>query len=123
MPGLFVAGGALAGMDTGNIFIENGRFHGEKIVEVIAERLTRSAGQRRRLESRRLGPESRVSCSEPRVAAALSARRCEQPGVRAIRIFISSSSTSDSARRAQAVAARAAPASRAARGRGTARAR
>ena len=34
--GLFVAGGALAGMDTGNIFIENGRFHGEKIVEVIA---------------------------------------------------------------------------------------
>jgi thioredoxin reductase (NADPH) len=37
--GLFVAGGALAGMDTGNIFIENGRFHGEKIVEVIAARL------------------------------------------------------------------------------------
>jgi thioredoxin reductase (NADPH) len=39
VPGLFVAGGALAGMDTGNIFIENGRFHGEKIVEVIAARL------------------------------------------------------------------------------------
>jgi thioredoxin reductase (NADPH) len=39
VPGLFVAGGALAGMDTSNIFIENGRFHGEKIVEVIAERL------------------------------------------------------------------------------------
>ena len=39
VPGLFVAGGALAGMDTGNIFIENGRFHGEKIVEVIAGRL------------------------------------------------------------------------------------
>jgi thioredoxin reductase (NADPH) len=39
VPGLFVAGGAIAGMDTGNIFIENGRFHGEKIVEVIAERL------------------------------------------------------------------------------------
>ena len=39
VPGLFIAGGALAGMDTGNIFIENGRFHGEKIVEVIAERL------------------------------------------------------------------------------------
>ena len=41
VPGLFVAGGALAGMDTGNIFIENGRFHGEKIVEVIAARLLR----------------------------------------------------------------------------------
>jgi thioredoxin reductase (NADPH) len=39
--GLFVAGGALAGIDTGTIFIENGRFHGEKIVEVIAGRLSR----------------------------------------------------------------------------------
>ena len=38
VPGLFVAGGAVAGMDTGNIFIENGRFHGEKIIEVIARR-------------------------------------------------------------------------------------
>jgi len=37
--GLFIAGGAVAGMDTGNVFIENGRFHGEKIVEVIARRL------------------------------------------------------------------------------------
>jgi thioredoxin reductase (NADPH) len=41
VPGLFVAGGAVAGMDTGTIFIENGRFHGEKLVEVIAGRLTR----------------------------------------------------------------------------------
>jgi thioredoxin reductase (NADPH) len=39
VPGLFLAGGAVAGMETGNIFIENGRFHGEKIVEVIANRL------------------------------------------------------------------------------------
>jgi thioredoxin reductase (NADPH) len=38
VPGLFVAGGAIAGVDTGTIFIENGRFHGEKIVEVIAQR-------------------------------------------------------------------------------------
>jgi thioredoxin reductase (NADPH) len=37
--GLFVAGGALAGEDTGTIFIENGRFHGEKILEVIARRM------------------------------------------------------------------------------------
>jgi thioredoxin reductase (NADPH) len=38
VPNLFVAGGALAGVDTGTIFIENGRFHGERIVEVIAGR-------------------------------------------------------------------------------------
>ena len=38
VPGLFVAGGATAGVDTGTIFIENGRFHGEKIVQVIADR-------------------------------------------------------------------------------------
>jgi len=39
VPNLFVAGGAIAGRDTGTIFIENGRFHGRKIVEVIASRL------------------------------------------------------------------------------------
>jgi thioredoxin reductase (NADPH) len=39
VPGLFVAGGAMAGIDTGTIFIENGRFHGEKIVEEIARRI------------------------------------------------------------------------------------
>lgn len=38
VPGLFVAGGAIAGVDTGTIFIENGRFHGETIIEVIARR-------------------------------------------------------------------------------------
>jgi thioredoxin reductase (NADPH) len=38
VPGLFVAGGALAGRDTAPIFIENGRFHGEKIVEAIMRR-------------------------------------------------------------------------------------
>jgi thioredoxin reductase (NADPH) len=41
VPNLFVAGGALAGVDTGTIFIENGRFHGEKIIEVIARRSER----------------------------------------------------------------------------------
>jgi thioredoxin reductase (NADPH) len=40
VPGLFVAGGALAGVDTGTVFIENGRFHGEKILEVISSRLS-----------------------------------------------------------------------------------
>jgi thioredoxin reductase (NADPH) len=39
VPNLFIAGGAIAGKHTGNIFIENGRFHGEKIVSVLAERL------------------------------------------------------------------------------------
>src|SRR5262245_34299598 len=39
VPGLFVAGGAVAGVDTGTIFIENGRFHGERIVETIAVRV------------------------------------------------------------------------------------
>jgi bacillithiol disulfide reductase len=39
VPGLYVAGGAIAGVDTGTIFIENGRFHGEKIIEAIARRL------------------------------------------------------------------------------------
>lgn len=39
VPGLYVAGGALAGEDTGTIFIENGRFHGERIVSVIVRRL------------------------------------------------------------------------------------
>jgi thioredoxin reductase (NADPH) len=39
VPNLFVAGGAIAGTDTGTVFIENGRFHGEKIIEVIANRV------------------------------------------------------------------------------------
>ena len=39
VPGLFIAGGALAGFDTGTIFIENGRFHGQKIVDEIARRV------------------------------------------------------------------------------------
>jgi thioredoxin reductase (NADPH) len=37
--GVFLAGGAICGRDTSNIFIENGRFHGEKIVEIVAGRL------------------------------------------------------------------------------------
>ena len=77
VPGLFVAGGAIAGVDTGTIFIENGRFHGEKIVE--------------RDLPRRHG-DADVQCAT-----------FDTPGVRAIMIFISSSSTSDSARDAQAV--------------------
>ena len=39
VPNLFVAGGAIAGDETGTVFIENGRFHGAKIVEIIANRI------------------------------------------------------------------------------------
>ena len=39
VPNLFIAGGAIAGKKTGNIFIENGRFHGGKIIELVAQRL------------------------------------------------------------------------------------
>jgi thioredoxin reductase (NADPH) len=43
VPGVFLAGGAICGKDTSNIFIENGRFHGETIIKVIAERLGKRA--------------------------------------------------------------------------------
>jgi thioredoxin reductase (NADPH) len=43
VPGLFLAGGAICGRDTSNIFIENGRFHGETIIGVLAQRLGKHA--------------------------------------------------------------------------------
>jgi thioredoxin reductase (NADPH) len=43
VPNLFIAGGAVAGRNTGNIFIENGRFHGERIIKVIADRRLQEA--------------------------------------------------------------------------------
>jgi thioredoxin reductase (NADPH) len=39
VPNLFIAGGQLAGKKTGTVFIENGRFHGERIARVLAERI------------------------------------------------------------------------------------
>src|SRR6266550_6119483 len=39
VPNLFIAGGAIAGKKTGNIFIENGRFHGDKVIQVLVGRL------------------------------------------------------------------------------------
>jgi thioredoxin reductase (NADPH) len=39
VPGVFVAGGLVGGLDTGAIFIENGRFHGEKIVSRLKQRM------------------------------------------------------------------------------------
>jgi thioredoxin reductase (NADPH) len=38
VPGLFVAGGQVAGKRTGTVFIENGRFHGEVIAKTLASR-------------------------------------------------------------------------------------
>jgi thioredoxin reductase (NADPH) len=43
VPNLFIAGGAVAGRNTGSIFIENGRFHGEKIIGALAGRLVEPA--------------------------------------------------------------------------------
>ncbi len=39
VPNLFVVGACTAGKQSGRIFIENGRFHGEVAIRVIAERL------------------------------------------------------------------------------------
>src|SRR5687767_5206781 len=41
--GIFLAGGAICGKDTSNIFIENGRFHGEAIIRTIAARMGKHA--------------------------------------------------------------------------------
>ena len=43
VPGMFLAGGAICGKDTSNIFIENGRFHGETIIKTIASRMGKHA--------------------------------------------------------------------------------
>ena len=46
VPNLFVAGAVVAGRQSGRIFIENGRFHGEVVIKAIAERaLGRSASE------------------------------------------------------------------------------
>jgi thioredoxin reductase (NADPH) len=39
VPGLFVAGAVVAGLQSGKIFIENGRFHGQVVVDNIVKRL------------------------------------------------------------------------------------
>ena len=39
VPNLFLAGGCVAGRNTGWIFIENGRFHGGRIVKLLSGRL------------------------------------------------------------------------------------
>jgi bacillithiol disulfide reductase len=39
VPGLYVAGAVVAGVQSGKIFIENGRFHGEQVIAAIVSRL------------------------------------------------------------------------------------
>jgi thioredoxin reductase (NADPH) len=39
VPGLFVAGAVVAGLQSGKIFIENGRFHGQVVIDNILKRL------------------------------------------------------------------------------------
>ena len=39
VPNLFLAGAVVAGRESGRIFIENGRFHGEVVIAEIARRL------------------------------------------------------------------------------------
>ncbi len=45
VPNVFLAGGVLAGKDTAPIFIENGRFHGERLIRVLTERLRGAAAR------------------------------------------------------------------------------
>jgi thioredoxin reductase (NADPH) len=39
VPGLYVAGAVVAGVQSGRIFIENGRFHGQEVIKAVAARL------------------------------------------------------------------------------------
>lgn len=48
VPNLFVIGACVAGKQSGKIFIENGRFHGEAVVQTIARRV--SAGTAGKIE-------------------------------------------------------------------------
>jgi thioredoxin reductase (NADPH) len=43
VPGLYVIGAMVAGRQSGRIFIENGRFHGEQVIAHIAKTLVRGA--------------------------------------------------------------------------------
>jgi thioredoxin reductase (NADPH) len=45
VPNLFVIGACVAGKQSGRIFIENGRFHGEVAIRTIAERRLRTGSQ------------------------------------------------------------------------------
>ena len=42
VPGLYLAGAVVVGANRGEVFIENGRFHGEVVVREIAQRVAGS---------------------------------------------------------------------------------
>ena len=42
VPNLFLAGQVISGIHSGKIFIENGRFHGQRVIREIARRLARA---------------------------------------------------------------------------------
>jgi thioredoxin reductase (NADPH) len=46
VPGLYVAGAITAGRQSGRVFIENGRFHGEVVIRAIVNALRAPAGIR-----------------------------------------------------------------------------
>ncbi len=46
VPGLYLAGSVVAGANRGEVFIENGRFHGQVVIDDIAARLTSQLAQR-----------------------------------------------------------------------------
>ena len=68
VPGIFLAGGAICGRDTSNIFIENGRFHGETIIKTIAARRASGAVVSLERRDRRMTRE-RVQIQPPSVRA------------------------------------------------------
>ena len=39
VPGLFLAGAVVSGKDTNHVFIENGRFHGERVIRAICQKM------------------------------------------------------------------------------------
>lgn len=63
VPNLFLAGQVLTGRQSGKIFIENGRFHGERVVEVISRRLGVTTP----------APAVRVAVNEPDTVAQVAA--------------------------------------------------
>ena len=54
IPGLYLAGAVVAGANRGEVFIENGRFHGQVVIAEIARRLARPMAGEAGLLHRRL---------------------------------------------------------------------
>ena len=46
VPGIHLAGVVIGGRHTGEIFIENGRFHGKQIIEALSRNREQAAGSR-----------------------------------------------------------------------------